>query len=237
MTEVSVKVGSLVDSLHVRTSKGQEKKWGGGGGELKQTWRVSSGDSFVGFHGGLGGHMHSLGVILAAEGGRAPGRPLSEEHDSPFSSSPVMAALYSKDPVSRACAQLLAFNATSREKRGGEGCSSPSALSQPKSTPLASDEVITALETARKYADNLLASPLNPRVSQIRLANGYFDRKIGRIPGGSGVIRAMGFEVTDEEGQMHFVFRRQGPGGGLAGIKRARQVLTDFLAALKASSA
>lgn len=224
VTEISVKAGSIVDSLRVQTSKGQEKKWGGDGGHRQQTWRMPAGSSFLGFHGGVGGHLHSLGVTLAEKEGPTAGQAGSsgggggEKILTPV----VKANLYTADRVKRACAQFLAFNNTT---------------SAPGSPPPASEEVVTALETMRKYADNLLASPLDPKVSRIRLANGFFDRKIGKLPGGGGVVRAMGFELADEGGRMHYVFRREGPGGGLQGLRRARQTLMEIVVALKPSIA
>lgn len=237
VTEISVKAGSVVDSLHLRTSKGREKTWGGDGGELQQTWCIPAGSSFLGFHGGVGGHVHCLGVTIAEEGGQLRGQLRRKD----FLSSVVTTNLYNADPVRRACSQLLAFNATTvnsgRSETGGDEDSSATTSSEPIVAPVAGEAVITVLETARKYADNLLASPLDPRVSRIRLANGFFDRKIGRLPGGGGIIRAMGFELADEEGRMHYVFRRKGPGGGLEGLRRARQTLTELVTTLKSSSA
>lgn len=201
-----------MDSLRIQTSNGQEMKWGGDGGARQQTWRVPTGSSFLGFHGGVGGHLHSLGVTLSERGGETAEQAGSGSGE--ISLTPVVKAnLYTADRVKRACAQFVAFNAA------------------------AAEGVVTALETMRKYADNLLASPLDPKVSRIRLGNGFFDRKIGRLPGGGSVVRAMGFELADEGGRMHYVFRREGAGGGLQGLRRARQTLVDFVVALKPSIA
>ncbi|CAM9150392.1 unnamed protein product [Scytosiphon promiscuus] len=236
LTSISVKAGAILDSLCVRTSKGQEKRWGGGGGHLEHTWHVPPGASFLGFHGGMGGHVHSLGVTLAEAEGQAGGQAAAEISKRPFISSPrltpiVKTNLYAADPVTRACGQFVALNSTPSGEEEG--------LEAPKNGCLAPAEVITALETMHKYADNLLASPLDPKFSRIRLANGFFDRKIGRLPGGGGVVRAMGFELAVEGGRMHYVFRRNGPGakGGLDGLRRARRALIDVVAVLKPSAA
>lgn len=240
-----------MDSLHVRTNKGQEKKWGGDGGRLQKTWHIPTGSLFLGFHGGVGGHLHSLGVTLAEKGGagidaRATSSSSSSSGgDDNLLPSVVKTNLYATDRVMRACGQFLAFNTTPPAAGGGgdaqsgpagagSSAASPSSA-QGKTAPLAPAEVVTALETMRKYADNLLASPLDPKVSRIRLANGFFDRKIGRLPGGGRVVRAMGFELADEEGRMHYVFRRRGAGGGLEELRRARQTLIDVMAGLKPS--
>ena len=223
VTEISIKAGSLVDSLLIRTNKGKEKKWGGDGGHLQRTWRVPTGSSFLGFHGGVGGHLHSLGVTLAWQGGNTAAAATDRHAGGTAAGggenllTPVVKAnLYSADRVRRACAQFLAFNAT---------------------PPSAPESVAAALATMLKYADNLLAAPLDPKVSRIRLANGFFDRKIGRLPGGGGVIRAMGFELAaDDEGRLHYVFRRGGAGGGLEGLRGARQTLSDVAASLKPST-
>lgn len=231
VTEVSVKAGCVVDSLSIQTSKRQEKKWGGDGGDRQQTWRVPAGSSFLGFHGGVGGHLHSLGVTLAVRGGEID-RQAGSSRGKNVLTPVVKANLYTADRVKRACAQFLAFNAA-RVAGGGEGDTAVGSPGNP--TPPAPEEVVTALETMLKYAGNLLGSPLDPKMSRIRLGNGFFDRKIGRLPGGGGVVRAMGFELADEGGRMHYVFRREGAGGGLEGLRRARQTLIDFVAALKPS--
>lgn len=223
VTEVSVKAGSLVDSLLVRTSKGKEKKWGGDGGHLQHTWHVPAGSSFLGFHGGVGGHLHNLGVTLAIQGGGGgggEGLAAAGRHagGSVLLTPVVKANLYSADRVRRACAQFLAFNAA------------------PTPSAAAPESVTAALRTCLKYADNLLGSPLDPKVSRIRLANAFFDRKVGRLPGGGGVIRAMGFELAaDDGGVLHYVFRRGG--AGLEGLQRARRTLVEVLAALEPSAA
>ena len=228
-----------MDSLRIQTSKGQEKKWGGYGGDRQQTWRVPAGGSFLGFHGGVGGHLHSLGVTLAeTRGGGDDGQVQSSGSSGGGVKNPltsvVKANLYTADRVKRACAQVLAFNAAP----AAGGGKSDAALGPPGiPPPPVPQEVVIALETMRKYADNLLASPLDPKVSRIRLGNGFFDRKIGRLPGGGGVVRAMGFELADEGGRMHYVFRREGAGGGLEGLRLARQTLIDFVVASKTSVA
>lgn len=228
LTEITVKAGAIVDSLRVRTSKGREKAWGGAGGDLHRTWRIPTGSSFLGFHGGVGGHVHSLGVTLAERGGQA-----EASGESSLALDPVVKTnLYAADRVARACAHFLALNIP--PPGGGKAGGSAAASSPSPRTP-ALEEVVTALETMRKYADNLLASPLDPKVSRIRLANGFFDRKIGRLAGGGGVVRAMGFELANEGGRMHYVFRREGAGGGLGGLRRARQTVIDLAAALKSS--
>lgn len=240
VTDISVRTGAIVDSLCIRTSKDREHKWGGDGGDRVQTWRVSAGGSFLGFHGGIGGHIHSLGVNI--DGRSDQNGEISNTVVSPtdWSFLPKVAttSLYSADPVARACAQFLAFNyatPATTEKGSPDGDNSVAGSSEARVESPFSAEMVTALETARKYADNLLGSPLDPRFSRIRLANGFFARKLGGLPGGGGIIRAMGFELTDEEGRMHYVWRRNGAGGGLEGLRGARQTLNELVTALKPS--
>lgn len=234
LTEISVKCGHLVDSLRVRTSKGREKKWGGDGGGVEKTWRIPEGSSFLGFHGGMGGHIHSLGVTLAEKSA-----PQSEDNPQANAGGLVLTSvmktsLYSGDPVSRACAQLLAFNDAPAAGGGDEGRKGDDipvvAPSESQVVPSTAKEVVVALETIVKYADNILVSPLDPKFSRIRVANGFFDRKIGVLPGGGGVMRAVGFQLADEGGQMHYLFRRD----RMRGLRRARQTLADLVAAVKA---
>lgn len=134
--------------------------------------------------------------------------------------SPIIkAGLYNTDPVFRAFAQLVYFNSMS----SSGDC-------------VAREDILNTLRTAVKYAGNLLASPLDEKFSRIRLANRVYDRKIGRFPGGGGVIRAMGFELTDVNGRMHYVFRRQGGKGSLNNLQRAHRTLEKFLSHMERSS-
>lgn len=235
ITEISVAAGILLDSLLIKTNLGQEKSWGGKGGSTRRTWHVPSGYSFIGFHGGVGGHLHSLGVILEQTGGQAekagseatslaaPGSSCTVKQWVP--SRNILSNLYSPDPVRRACAKLMAFNQTPGASEGEDAEASGKA-------------VVVALETAAKYADNLLASPSDPRVSRIRLGNKFFDRNIGRLSGGGGVMRALGFRLSENEGRMQYVFDDDKTpwGDGLVGLKRARQTLADVLTSLKEPS-
>lgn len=243
----------LVDSLTIRTNKGREKTWGGGGGDTSELFHASPGYAFVAFHGGLGGHLHSLGVTFVEQGGDEDAHLKSGEAESlaapqeranlssynqrSFLSADVVSNLYSPDPVRRACAQILASNTTTPTMEGIEGIAAGEVSVGGGSKTI--EGVMIALETARQYADNLLASPLDPRVSSIRLGNGFFDRKIGRLAGGGRLMRAMGFRLSDKGGVMYYVFERAGAGGGmkLDELRRTRQTLTDVLGELKESNA
>lgn len=265
--EITVRAGGLLDSLKVRTNKGREKKWGGDGGDTLHTWHISEGQTFVGFHGGMGGHIHSLGVTLAEQcvppqGGNdqmvdaeafatTPGSTgATPRTDQWCSVSGVTANLYSNDPVRRAYAQLFAYNTTTtpaslEAASGGDDTTVAAGVDTEVTSGTANgkpeyagfEEVSTAVETAWKYADNLCNSPLDRRMSRIRLGNGYFDRKIGRVAGGGGLMRALGFRLrADEDGRMQYVFvreGREGGGGGLGELRRARATLRDILASLK----
>ena len=226
MIEISVKTRRrIVESLAIKTNKGQERKWGGEGVQAHgHTWSVPSGSSFLGFHGARGDHLQYLGVIFAEQSGLTGIRE-GTSNSSPYTgaaapginiarswSLAVKVGLHSTNPVLRACAQLVAFNTTSAAE-------SP-----------ASEEILTVLRTVLKYVGNLLDNPQDKRMSQIRLANGFFDRKIGKISGGGGVMQSIGFELTDEGGRMFYVFRKQGVRGGLDRVRYARRALENFLA-------
>ncbi|CAN0115449.1 unnamed protein product [Ectocarpus sp. 12 AP-2014] len=149
LTEISVKAGAIVDSLRVRTNKGREKTWGGAGGHLQRTWHVPTGSSFLGFHGGVGGHVHSLGVTLAERGGQAAGA----SGESSLALDPVVKTnLYAADRVARACAQFLAFNAPppGGGKAGRSAAASSPALRTPPPPPPAPQESMTTHETIRQ---------------------------------------------------------------------------------------
>ena len=62
--KVSIRYGSLVDSVKVTTKLGMTCSWGGeGGGEMNEVV-IPVGWKFCGFYGGTGGHLHNLGVVV-----------------------------------------------------------------------------------------------------------------------------------------------------------------------------
>jgi hypothetical protein len=63
-TTVGGKYGSFVDSLFIKTSKGQVKKWGGAGGTVDFYYSVPPGSSIHGFFGRAGKYVDSVGVIM-----------------------------------------------------------------------------------------------------------------------------------------------------------------------------
>lgn len=223
MTEVSIKTGErIVESLKIKTNKGRENKWGSDLGVAQEhTWSIPSGKTFLGFHGGRSHHLQNLGVILVEQGGATEVEENSTKSCSEGSSlSPILkAGLYNTDPVLRAFSQLMSFNSMS----SSDDC-------------VAREDILNALRTALKYAGNLLASPLNEKFSRIRLANRFYDRNIGKFPGGGGVIRAMGFELTDVNGRMHYVFRRHRGNGNLNDLQRAHRTLVKILSHMERSS-
>lgn len=250
VTKISIKAGGILDSLTVRTSSGRQKKWGGDGGGISHTWHIPLGCSFLGFHGGLGGHIHSLGVTLAEhkiivqQTGSGSTMPHSTDHS--LLPPTVTINLYCANPVRRSVAQMFAFNARAsaiaaeRENAVAQNATPVPPRIKTSEVSVVGAEgivIVTALETALKYADNLLKSPLDQRVSRIRLANGYFHRKIGGLPGGGGLMRAMGFRLIADEGHLQYVFQREAAGGGLTGLRRARVVLAAMLAEFKSPTA
>ena len=59
--------GDVIDSLRLVTSAGREETFGGPGGGEPTNYRVPAGWRLVGFFGGVGGHLHSLGVVIAKD--------------------------------------------------------------------------------------------------------------------------------------------------------------------------
>ena len=60
---VEVASGGVVDGLSLVTTMGRRVDFGGKGGE-RRVLEVSDGLELVGFVGGVGGHLHNLGIIL-----------------------------------------------------------------------------------------------------------------------------------------------------------------------------
>ena len=64
ITTVGGKYGWYVDSLFMKTNKGQVKKWGGAGGNVDFFYSVPPGTHIHGFFGRAGKYVDSIGVIM-----------------------------------------------------------------------------------------------------------------------------------------------------------------------------
>lgn len=233
--EVTVCSGSVVDSLAIRTTTGVERRWGGKGGHGSHTWRIPANTSLLGFHGGVGGHVHCLGVIVAEQGGESGPKQGDINPTHRFlpqvprcNASTLITNLYSGVSVRRIYVLLLVLNPQSRDNTNSAANSNPAAAAF-GNVPQDIDAVHIALKVAVKYADNLLATPLEPRVSHIRIANNFFCRKIGQLAGSGLLMNALGFEAAEDGGHLQYVFRRNGAGRGLVSLRNARQALADIV--------
>jgi len=64
ITEVSGRVGNLIDRLEIRTNLGKSISVGGNGGS-PFNFSIPYGSQVVGFYGGVGGHLHNIGIYTA----------------------------------------------------------------------------------------------------------------------------------------------------------------------------
>ena len=53
------RAGDLIDELIIKTNKGKTHKFGGSGGNH---FSIECGKKVVAFYGGVGGHLHNIGV-------------------------------------------------------------------------------------------------------------------------------------------------------------------------------
>ena len=67
VASIHVRYGVIVDNLRIVTTTGREMTWGGPGGDETTNYRVPEGWKLVGFFGGVGGHLHKLGVVIVAD--------------------------------------------------------------------------------------------------------------------------------------------------------------------------
>ena len=62
--KIAIKYGNIIDGLSLITEDGQEFNYGGNGGEFRECLSIPPGYELTGFYGGVGGHLHNLGVVL-----------------------------------------------------------------------------------------------------------------------------------------------------------------------------
>lgn len=70
VVSVHLKYGTLIDSIRFVTTTGcrrRSKTFGGPGGDNSVSYTVPAGWKLAGFFGGVGGHLHNLGVIVVKE--------------------------------------------------------------------------------------------------------------------------------------------------------------------------
>merc|ERR1711991_21850 len=64
IVKISIRYGNIIDGISLSTKDGKEHVYGGAGGEFEETLVIPAGYELNGFYGGIGGHLHHLGVIL-----------------------------------------------------------------------------------------------------------------------------------------------------------------------------
>ena len=61
--QIIIKAGALVDGITIITSTGSSIHVGGAGGDT-YSYSIDDNEELIGFYGGIGGHLHSIGLIL-----------------------------------------------------------------------------------------------------------------------------------------------------------------------------
>lgn len=83
IVSITVRYGALVDSVTLHLSSGESIRSGGPGGGEVSTINIPEGCKVIGFYGGLGGHFHHFGVVVAVSAtlpaSLSPANPLSIE--------------------------------------------------------------------------------------------------------------------------------------------------------------
>jgi len=64
ITEISGRAGDVIDFLEIKTNMNRSIRAGGNGGS-PFSFTKPYGTQFVGFYGGVGGHLHNIGIIYA----------------------------------------------------------------------------------------------------------------------------------------------------------------------------
>jgi len=67
---ISIRWGAVIDSIKLVLSTGIRRRqiqFGGAGGENTTNFKVPASTKVIGFYGGIGGHLHNIGVILAVD--------------------------------------------------------------------------------------------------------------------------------------------------------------------------
>lgn len=65
VTHVSVRTGDVVDYIKLETKMGESIACGNPGGGEARVLVIPEGERLVGFRGGLGGHIHNIGILTA----------------------------------------------------------------------------------------------------------------------------------------------------------------------------
>jgi hypothetical protein len=111
-----------VDSITLKTRKGQSFKVGGDGGGESISFDIPDDQMICGFYGGTGGHLHNIGVILcdfsvaddtpAAKNYHEERENIEKQVSSPMSYSTAAAdfVIYIKESLLNFCCNLSLWN-------------------------------------------------------------------------------------------------------------------------------
>ena len=67
ISSVSARTGALVDHITLHRADGTNLDFGGAGGGQSRTVEIPRGWSLYGFYGGIGGHLHNVGIIVSID--------------------------------------------------------------------------------------------------------------------------------------------------------------------------
>ncbi|GLC40533.1 hypothetical protein PLESTM_001084800 [Pleodorina starrii] len=106
--------------------------------------------------------------------------------------------------------------------------------------PPTAEDVGTALDTLETLLGNAVHFPTEDRYRQVRLGNGAFRRRVGRLPGGVELLRVAGFVEEGSGAEAVLRLRRNDPGLvwlALSVVREAREQVVAQLAAARAAAA
>ncbi|CAM9368889.1 unnamed protein product [Chrysoparadoxa australica] len=206
IVEVTIKAGRLVTGVSLKTNSGREIQWGKcSGPEGGDTTTTVAFEGATLFCGFHGGFGGHLHHLGAVTlEARSRTEGLLSAPDS------IVRLLYGGSALSRALAFMQHSNGDVGETALGK-----------------------AIEAALKYAGNIVANPSSEKCSRVRCGNAYFERSIGQLIGGGGLMAALGFRLLVEGGEMFWIFSRF----KLAHLKHVKEELASHHQSLPANTA
>ena len=224
---ITVNSGSLVDSVVVRTAFGGCLRAGGAGGHNEKVIDCDdaffSDKKFLGFSGGLGGHLHNLGAIFLCK----PGDPCHSSSNSSSSSS----SRVDFSPALRKFADSISVSGVHRLKSYSAG----------RLIRLTHDALITADRDAVAksvgaiiaYFSNIAKDPSRGQTKRIKLNNRFLADRVLAAPGGSkvlGLLLGGPVRFLCSEGEFALIF--DGSGGDSSAVARDISAYIIYLKAI-----
>jgi len=182
---ITVRSGALVDSISLRTKKGIEFKSGGEGGDSEHTLEIGPDEKLVGFFGGMGGHCHHVGAVVASHHASPRGAVPRSIEPRGLASKLIRIA----DELELWSICLLNNTQNIVEQRNSAFVGTLVELTVQVLLSNSLEMSRSCLEAIAAYSKNLAKAPNDPKKKLVKMHNAFFLKNIHAARGGVALFQ------------------------------------------------